>query len=148
MHLLLPILAAALTLLVAVPTLAATNEIPRFAPQPLFAVEDAYPHVRNDGRVVFQSNRAGGTKLFVAQLDGTQLRQITSGPSEDATPKWSPDGRRIAFASTREANEDIWIINADGSGERNLTQHAARRQPSELVAGWQTDRVLFDARRR
>jgi TolB protein len=91
----------------------------------LLTVEDAYPHVAADGRVVFQSNRAGGTKLFVAQLDGAGLRQLTFGASDDVTPKWSKDGARVAFASTRDGNEDVWIVNADGSGARNVTRHPA-----------------------
>lgn len=105
--------------------LSAENSRPAFAPRPLLTVEDAYPHVSHDGRVVFQSNRVGGSKLFVARLDGSELRQLTSGPGEDVTPKWSPDGKKIAYASTREGNEEVWIVNADGSDGRNLTRHAA-----------------------
>src|SRR4026209_1152375 len=75
---------------VAVPALAA--ELPaRFAETPLLAVEDTYPHVSHDGHVVFQSTRLGAAKLFVAKLDGSNLRQLTQGESVDVTPKWSFD---------------------------------------------------------
>jgi TolB protein len=96
----------------------------RYAEAPLLPVEDAYPHVSRENLVVFQSTRVGGTKLFVAKLDGTGLRQLTQGASQDVTPKWSFDGSRVAYASTGpDGNEDIWIVNADGSGARNLTNH-------------------------
>src|SRR5262245_31528513 len=75
------------------------EELQRFAPTPLLAVEDAYPHVSKDGLVVFQSNRAGGSKLFVAALDGSGLRQLTQGASEDGTPKWSSDGKQVTYTS-------------------------------------------------
>lgn len=110
-------------------TLAATAshaaEAPvRFAESPLLLVEDAYPHVSRENLLVFQSTRVGGTKLFVSKLDGTGLRQLTQGPSQDVTPKWSFDGTRVAYASTgADGNEDVWIVNADGSGARNLTNH-------------------------
>lgn len=96
----------------------------RYAATPLLPLEDAYPHVSKDGLLVFQSTRLGGTKLFVSKLDGSGLRQLTQGASQDVTPKWSFDGRRVAYASTgADGNEEIWVVNADGSGARNITNH-------------------------
>jgi TolB protein len=111
------------------------------APQPILPVEDAYPHVATDGRIVFQSNRAGGSKLFVAQSDGANLRQITAGPSVDVTPKWSPDGKLIAFASTRDGDEDIWIVDVAGNNLRNVTRHPG----SDSHPSWSPDgkRIVF-----
>ena len=40
-------------------------------------------------------------------------------------PVWSPDGQKIAFASKREGNWELYVMNADGSGQRNLTRNAA-----------------------
>ena len=58
--------------------------------------------------------QAGGT--YTIATDGTGRVQLTHGP-DDASPQWSPDGSQIAFV--RES--DIWVVNADGSGERNVT---------------------------
>ncbi|NLG48575.1 MAG: hypothetical protein GX552_00525, partial [Chloroflexi bacterium] len=38
-------------------------------------------------------------------------------------PVWSPDGSRIAFVSEQDRTDDIWIMNADGSEQRNLTEN-------------------------
>ena len=46
------------------------------SPASFLPVEDAYPHVSRQGLVVFQSSRVAGTKLFVAGLDGSGLRQL------------------------------------------------------------------------
>jgi TolB protein len=96
---------------------------------------DAYPHVSRDGWLVFQSNRAGGSKLFVMRLDGSGLRQLTAGPGEDATPVWSPDARQVVFASTIDGEEDVWVVGADGTGLRNLT----RSRGSDSHPSWSPD---------
>src|SRR3712207_6951327 len=60
------------------------------------------------------------TTLF--RSDGTRVRQLTrfDGGAQDATPSWSPDGRRIVYASDRDGGQyDIYTITADGSQERD-----------------------------
>ena len=54
------------------------------------------------------------------------MRRLTDHPSLDYQPKWSPDGKWIAFTSTRDGNYDIYLIRPDGTGLRNLTQHPAQ----------------------
>ena len=38
-------------------------------------------------------------------------------------PSWSPDGKKIVFVSERDGNPEVYVVNADGSGLRNLTRH-------------------------
>jgi TolB protein len=45
----------------------------------------------------------------------------TLGSNED--PAWSPDGRHLAFMSTRGGKKDIYLMHADGSGQRRLTRN-------------------------
>ncbi len=53
--------------------------------------------------------------------DGTGVTQLSSGDFTDDDPAWSPDGKQIAFQSTRDGHEEIYIINADGTGPTRLT---------------------------
>ena len=50
-------------------------------------------------------------------------------------PTWSPDGRRIAFTSNRDGNYEIYIMNADGTGQSNVTNHPA----SDNYPAWSPD---------
>lgn len=38
-------------------------------------------------------------------------------------PRWSPDGRKLVFVSRRDGNREVYVINADGSAQRNLTRN-------------------------
>ena len=69
--------------------------------------------------------------------DGGNVRRLTNHPRMDYWPAWSPDGKRIAFTSNRDGNYEIYVMNADGSGQRNLTRHAAQdnlRRPGRPTA--------------
>src|SRR5687768_12529242 len=80
-----------------------------------------------NGRVVFQSNRAGSPELYSMNADATDIRRLTWNAVSDAAPRVSPDGGRIVFTRTVSGiDQDIWIMNADGSGERQLTSGSAR----------------------
>jgi Tol biopolymer transport system component len=54
-------------------------------------------------------------------LDGVQL----TSDGSNGEPAWSPDGTRIAFASYRDGNFELYVMNADGSGQTNLTRNGA-----------------------
>jgi TolB protein len=71
---------------------------------------------------VFASDRDGGRlQIFVMNADGTGVTQLTSGNFTDDDPVWSPDGRQIAFQSTRDGHEEVYVINADGTAPTRLT---------------------------
>ncbi|MGB6613663.1 MAG: hypothetical protein WBE95_06235, partial [Trebonia sp.] len=65
--------------------------------------------------------------IFVASLDGGDVRQLTDGDCEDSQPAWSPDGGRIAFSSMRgerwdvELRDRIYLVSADGGEPVALT---------------------------
>ena len=56
-------------------------------------------------------------------IDGSNVVRLTDDPAKDADPAWSPDGTRITWATERDNNKEIYIMNSDGSGKRNLTDH-------------------------
>jgi Tol biopolymer transport system component len=73
----------------------------------------------------------------------SHLTRVTASPREDTWPAWSPDGTRLAFVSLRDFNVEIYVANADGSGETRLTDDPAlNRGPA-----WSPDatRIAFES---
>jgi Tol biopolymer transport system component len=66
-------------------------------------------------------------EIYVMNADGSGSRRLTHNRAYDGEPAWSPDGRKIAFQSTKTigGNKEIYVMNADGSGKRNLTRNPA-----------------------
>ncbi|HUR96887.1 MAG TPA: winged helix-turn-helix domain-containing protein [Pyrinomonadaceae bacterium] len=62
-------------------------------------------------------------EIFVYSLETRKSENVTNSPSFDADPNFSPDGRQIAFASLRDGNAEIYLMNVDGSDVRRLTNH-------------------------
>ena len=82
-------------------------------------------------RIAYQSDRNGNWDIFTTKSDCDPARpeagepcdgrQLTDGPGDDMLPAWSPDGRSIAFVSTRDGNPEIYVMDKDGGNQRRLT---------------------------
>ncbi|HQX41952.1 MAG TPA: hypothetical protein PK779_10360 [Niabella sp.] len=59
--------------------------------------------------------------IFVADLKGKIVKQLTKTPGYDAEAVVSHDGKKIAFTSMRSGDLEIWIMNIDGTGLKQLT---------------------------
>lgn len=68
------------------------------------------------GRLVFTNNGKG---IWVMKLDGGNPHPITN--RDDIDPTWSPDGSMIAFASSRNGKRQLYVMDADGSNIRQVT---------------------------
>ena len=86
-----------------------------------------------DGRIAFSSNRTGNYEIYSMNPDGSDVRQLTNSPRDDAQAAWSPDGTKIAFASNRTGNDEVYVMNADGSGVVNITQNSGNCPPGAEV---------------
>jgi serine/threonine protein kinase/Tol biopolymer transport system component len=77
-----------------------------------------------DGRIVFLSWASGDSQVWVMNADGSDRRQLTSGPS-DIRPAVSPDGRYVVFTSMRTGNANLWRVDIDGGNLKQLTSHTS-----------------------
>jgi len=78
-------------------------------------------------------------QLYLIDASGENLLQLThTTEATNTAPTWAPDSTRLAFASDRDGNQEIYAINVDGSGLTNLTNHpAADSQPAWSPDGTQ-----------
>jgi Tol biopolymer transport system component len=91
-----------------------------------------------NGRIVFFSERTtgvdnptGDSEIFTIKPDGTGLKQLTFNTVGDYDPVFSPDGQKIAYASTGDSasnpedDYEVYVMNAvDGTGKKNLSSNA------------------------
>ena len=98
---------------------------------------DLDPDIDSAGRrMVFASTRHNAQPdLYTKSTDGVAVTQLTSDPSADVQPVYSPDDQRVAFASNRSGNWDIWIIGVDGGQPRQVTRGLA----DEVHPSWSPD---------
>jgi dipeptidyl aminopeptidase/acylaminoacyl peptidase len=68
-----------------------------------------------------KTQNRGNSDIWVAAVDGTGLRRLTSSPQADFSPRWSPDGKTIAFISTRGGSAQVWAIDLGGGEARAVT---------------------------
>jgi dipeptidyl aminopeptidase/acylaminoacyl peptidase len=110
------------------------------------AVQDAifYPELSPDNRLVAVSARdrgqAGGRGIFVHDLAAGTKRRLTESSGNDNLPVWSPDGRRIAFTSSRTGNYDLYVKSIDPDEPETLLLGSERR---EFTNHWSPDGRLI-----
>lgn len=87
------------------------------------------PQISPDGRrVIFTVKTVDSEKnrylshLWMADVESGQVRPFTFGEVSDTSPRWAPDGQRIAFLRTKEKRTQIWVIPADGGEAFQLTK--------------------------
>src|SRR6266851_4837885 len=87
----------------------------------------------------------GKTKLVLANPDGSGAKDLTDDKADNGFPAWSPDGKKIAFASDRDGTMNIYVMDADGSNAKNITN-----DPSyDADPAWSPDgkKIVFTSRR-
>jgi len=108
-------------------TTAASDEATA-APEEIRFMSD--PHVGH-GMITFSYHG----DIWVTNVDGTNPRRVTNHVAREHTPRFSPDGRSIAFTSDRFGNDDVFVVPVEGGEPTQLTFHTGGDQ----VGGWTPD---------
>jgi TolB protein len=90
---------------------------------------DQFPDWSPDGReIAFRRD----TDLYVLEIASGDLRRLTAAPPLNQMAAWSPNGRQLTFMSTRDGYPSVFVMNADGSGQTNLTP----KGPGDADSDW------------
>ena len=107
-----------------------------------YGVYTAEGVISPDGKkLVFTSLKDGDLDIYTMNIDGSGLKRLTTTPGYDGGPWWSPDGTKIVYRAwhpvdtaltnyrellaqrlVRPNRMELWVMNADGSGQRQVTQ--------------------------
>ncbi len=88
-----------------------------------------YPAISPDGTQIAFTHKGN---LFLVSSKGGLARSLTSNAANDFMPVWSHDGKRLAFASNRHGNFDIYLMPASGGKAKRLTFHSSNDYPSDF----------------
>jgi Tol biopolymer transport system component len=89
---------------------------------------DNGPEWTHDGkRILFarRETKDGKFQIYSVLPDGSDMKRLTNNSFSDLYPFSSPDSKQIVFQSDRDGHRDIYVMNADGSGQRRLMQPKA-----------------------
>lgn len=121
------------------------------APVQLFAgeVNARHPAPSPGGRFIAYVNWADDEIWIADRVTGERRNVSQREDAMDLHPEWSPDGTRLAFVSYRTGGSDIYVVNADGSGLRNLSPNDFPAVTFEFSPTWSPDggRIAFSSDR-
>jgi acylaminoacyl-peptidase len=137
-----PFVAAALAALLAAGAAPAADDPGRFQLADIFQLQYASdPQISPDGRwVVYVRHRMDARKdrrrssLWMVRADGSDHRPVTAGDADDASPRWSPDGKRLLYLSAKDGTAKLFCRWVDGGQTAEL---AALTDPAGLA--WSPD---------
>lgn len=71
----------------------------------------------------------GNYNIFIMDVASQQITQLTANEGRNENPSWAPDGAHIVYASKRGRQSQLWVMNADGTGKRQLTETGSNEKP-------------------
>ncbi len=86
-------------------------------------------------RIALINDRTGAKEIYLMDYDGARTRRVTTNGSINLMPRWTPDGRRLAFTSYKDGNPDIFLMDLG----RGLVQPLSNHQGLNLAGGFSPD---------
>jgi beta propeller repeat protein len=99
------------------------------------ALDDGLHVVRLTSTDASGNTNSASVSVRTENREYYDLTQLTTDPSTDSQPDWSPDGSKILFCSTRGGTYDIWMMNSDGSNQALLINKGT----NDRTAAWSPD---------
>jgi TolB protein len=99
---------------------------------------DTAPAVYGD-QIAFMSNRDGNWEIYLMNMDGSELKRLTSNAANDGLPTWSPDGKTLAYVSNQGGAWAVWAMSTDGSNQRKLFPLGG----GGLASNWEQERISW-----
>ena len=110
------------------------------------ATPDSFMPVSSPGAekrlVAFTMEKDGNLDIYTIRVDGTELTNLTNSPEREDNPYWSPDGKHIAFNYNIRDQQQIFMMDADGSNVIQLTDDGIS---NKLVSFEEGREAGFDA---
>lgn len=100
---------------------------------------------RLPGKIAYQDNGDGDWEIWVMRPNGKERRKLTENAAQDRYPRWSYDGKWIAYVSDETGNDDLFRINIATGEKEQLTFHAA----DDVDPDWSPDgkKIVFASKR-
>ena len=102
--------------------------------------DDWRPRWSPDGKKIAFAMAESSFHVFVVNADGSGLRQLTFDGGWQIEPTWSPDGAKIVYTAWPNENSDLFVMDADGSNVRDLTNTP---RSMETQASWSPAGIAF-----
>ncbi len=105
----------------------------------------------DDSEILFEAvSPRGDTEIYISNLYGSDVRNLTNDENRDGSPSFSPDGSRVVFI--RHATDEIWtgdiyIMNSDGSEQTRLTNDGKTRIRDGVQVSPDGSKILFTSER-
>ncbi|OGP93608.1 MAG: Tol-Pal system beta propeller repeat protein TolB [Deltaproteobacteria bacterium RBG_16_47_11] len=97
----------------------------------------------NTTKIAYVNLQPGNKEIFISDIDGANIKQITRNQSINVSPVWAPDGKRIAFTSYLKRNPDLYLVDLDGKNlVRFLSHQGLNTSPSWSPDGKQIALML------
>lgn len=67
------------------------------------------------------SENKGNNDLWLVDINGSNIKQLTNTPFSESNARWRPDGKKIGFLSTESGSSQLWEMNADGTEKKQIS---------------------------